>query len=532
MGATIKNAFDRNVDYTKNIDIFDESLTDARNMMLTTKKATIPYSLVNYSFPTGTIRVKMTDEIKRQGGGFTHFVGPNFGFYAKRNLGALQAHVYRITDIKTTVGQDVMEIGFELDGVKDFCQQYQEHGFSAYLDSDEYNVRIVKSTQPALWDRTLTTGEEMSDGTTFYKRGGFSQATRTRWYLVTGKISGHLVATYALLPEELLTLYNTLLTSDESEKMASQIYRIEAIDIAGIDGDYMRKESFIIEGNTIFNEVWRVMPFRDQWGDSEYVIKYTLAEGHLSGSIYDNGGEFAAETQLYVEGFGIVPLDYMLKYRLNKAYEEEDNRNIKFVVWENIISGETMLEIDGVQLLQKSQNPTMPILSNAAPLAIRQYLTNQANNMVTNTFNSAMNALAVGVVSPTMGIAAGAGSIIGGVMSTATSAMNMKNQLRGIGPTVSEGANGYIYRGIFYEYYAPNYTIKHDGWSAGVAYFYGKNGFPCDKWGSSNEFLDTHKYWCLMTGKIKGSKEWVNACVSDIESGYIVYNYEDGYEVV
>jgi len=524
MGATIKQAFDARVDYTKNLDIFDESTTDARNMMLTNKIATISYSLVNYSFPTGTIKVKMTDEIKS---GFTHFIGPNFGFYVKSYLpkSKNQAHIYRITDLRT-VGQDVMELSFELDGVKDFCQQYKD--FCSELDRDEYNARVIKSTQPDLWDRTLLTGDEMTDGSTFYKRGGYVLSMRQKWFLVTGKISGHLCATYALTPEELLTLYNTLLTSDESEKLASQIYRIEAIEIAGFDGDDVTLEHLTIEGTTIINDAHRIRP----WGEQDYVIRYTLAAGELSGNIYDNGGEFAAETQLYVEGFGIVPLDYMLKYRLNKAYEEENNRLINFVVYENIMTGETMLVIDGVQLLQKSQNPTMPILSNAAPLAIRQYLTNQANNMVTNTFNSGMNALAVGVVSPTMGIAAGAGSVIGATISTATSAMNMKNQLKGIGPTVSEGANGYIFDGIFYEYYAPNYTIKHNGWSAGVAYFYGKNGYPCDDWGHSIDFLNTHKYWCLMTGKIKGSKEWAHTCINDIESGYIIYNYEDGYEVV
>lgn len=525
MGAKIKNAFNESTDYTKNLDIFDESWTDSRNMMLTNKIATIPYTLVNYSFPTGTIRVKMTDEIKD---GFTHFIGPNFGFHVKRSV--YKAHIYRITDLKT-VGQDVMELSFELDGVKDFCQQYGyfcADSSSSMVSTDGYDARVIKSTQKSLWDKTLTTGDEMTDGTTFYKSGSFVTSARQKWFLVVGKISGHLCAAYALTPDELLTLYNTLLTSDESEKMASQIYRIEAISIAGIDGSYMSRENFVIEGNTIFNEVWRVMPLDQR----EYVIKYTLASGNLMSSIYDNGGEFAAETQLHVEGFGIVPLDYMLKYRLNKAYEDEDNRLINFVVYENIMTGETMLEIDGVKLLQKSQNPTMPILSNAAPLAIRQYLTNQATNMITNTVNSSLNAMAVGLVSPTMGIAAGAGSIIGATMSNVTSALNMKNMLKGIGPTVSEGANGYIYEGIFYEYYAPKYTVEHNGWFAGVTYFYGMNGYPCDNWGHSIEFSDKDKYWCVMTGSIKGSKEWANACINDIESGYILYNYEDGYEVV
>lgn len=524
MGAKIKNAFSAKTDYTKNLDIFDESFQDSRNMMLTNKIATIPYTLVNYSFPTGTIRVKMTDEIKD---GFTHFIGPNFGFYVKKFsiYSRDNAHIYRITDLKT-VGQDVMELSFELDGVKDFCQQYGS--FCSESTSYNYNARVIKSTQESLWDKTLTTGDEMTDGTTFYKSGSFVTSARQKWFLVVGKISGHLCAAYALTPDELLTLYNTLLTSDESEKMASQIYRIEAIEIAGINGTYMYKENFVIEGNTIFNEVWRVGTLDQQ----DYVIKYTLASGYLGSSIYDNGGEFAAETQLYVEGFGIVPLDYMLKYRLNKSHEDEDNRLINFVVYENIMTGETMLEIDGVKLLQKSQNPTMPILSNAAPLVIRQYLTNQATNMITNTLNSSMNAMAVGLVSPTMGIAAGAGSVIGATMSNVTSAMNMKNMLKGIGPTVSEGANGYIYNGIFYEYYAPNYTIKHNGWSAGVGYFYRMNGYPCDEWAHTIEFSDKNKYWCVMTGNIKGSKEWANTCINDIESGYIIYNYEDGYEVI
>lgn len=530
MGAKIKKAFDKNTDYTKNLDIFDESFQDSRNMMLTQKIATIPYTLVNYSFPTGTIRVKMTDEIKD---GFTHFIGPNFGFYVKKFsiYSRDNAHIYRITDLKT-VGQDVMELSFELDGVKDFCQQYgrfcSDSSSEAYDTLTNYDARVIKSTQKSLWDKTLTTGDEMTDGTTFYKSGSFVTSPRQKWFLVVGKISGHLCAAYALTGDELLTLYNTLLTSEESEKMASQIFRIEAIEIAGIDGSYMDKENFVIEGNTIFNEVWRVFPCDQQ----DYVIKYTLASGYLSKSIYDNGGEFAAETQLYVEGFGIVPLDYMLKYRLNKSHEDEDNRLINFVVYENIMTGETMLEIDGVRLLQKSQNPTMPILSNAAPLAIRQYLTNQATNMITNTVNSSMNAMAVGTVSPTMGIASAAGSVIGSTMSTVTSALNMKNMLKGIGPKVSEGANGFIYDGIFYEYYAPNYTIKHNGWSTSVIQFYYQNGFPCDKLGHTIEFSDGNKYWCVMTGKIKGSKEWANTCINDIESGYILYNYEDGYEVV
>lgn len=528
MGAKIKRAFDNKTDYTKNLDIFDESFQDSRNMMLTQKIATIPYTLVNYSFPTGTIRVKMTDKIKD---GFTHFIGPNFGFYVKKVsfYSRDNAHIYRITDLKT-VGQDVMELSFELDGVKDFCQQYGGFCYDSALPNYNpyiYNARVIKSTQESLWDKTLTTGDEMTDGTTFYKSGSFVTSPRQKWFLVVGKISGHLCAAYALTPDELLTLYNTLLTSEESEKIASQIYRIEAIEIAGIDGRYMDKENFVIEGNTIFNEVWRV--FGDQ---QDYVIKYTLASGYLSKSIYDNGGEFAAETQLYVEGFGIVQLDYMLKYRLNKSHEDEDNRLINFVVYENIMTGETMLEIDGVKLLQKSQNPTMPILSNAAPLVIRQYLTNQATNMITNTVNSSMNAMAVGTVSPPMGIASVAGSVIGATISNVTSALNMKNMLKGIGPKVSEGANGYIYDGIFYEYYAPNYTIEHNGWSSGVAYFYRMNGFPCDDWAHTIEFSDKNKYWCVMTGNIKGSKEWANTCINDIESGYILYNYEDGYEVV
>lgn len=522
MGATIKNAFNKNVDYTKNLDIFDESRTDARNMMLTNKIATIPYALVDYSFPRGTIRVKMTDEIKR---GFTHFVGPNFGFYVKRyvDLGVAQGHIYRITDLKT-VGQDVMELSFELDGVKDFCQQYKD--FSSYLDSDEYDTRVIKSTDSALWDRTLTTGDEPTDGTTTYKSGGFELAMRAKWFLVTGKISGHLCATYALTELELLTLYNALLTSDESEKLASQIYRIEAIEITSFQGSDAELENLVIEGTTLINDATRIKPY----GDQDYVIRYTLATGKAEVPIYTNGGEFAAEGQLYVEGFGIVTFDYMLKHRLNEAFKE--NRYVDFIVYENILTGETMLEIDGIKLLQKSQNPTMPILSNAAPLAIRQYLTNQANNTATNAFNSILNTLAIGIASPTLGIAAGAGSIIGAATSTLTSALNMKNQLKAIGPTVTEGANGYIHNGIFYEYYAPNYTIENNGWSSSVTYYYSQNGFPCDKYGHSIEFVNNMKYWCLLIGKVKGSKEWSHTCINDIESGYIVYNYEDGYEVV
>lgn len=503
--TAIKRPFNNTQGYYNNhIDTFDESATDSRNAFLTHKIGSYNYELISFSYPKGVIRLKH-NALQAT---ITHFIGPSFG-YGVYDTG-IEAHIYRVTGLRT-IGAGVVEYDFEIDGLKEFFQHVA-------IDTNTKNlIRVLATTDKTKWNRKLLRGDEPITGGYEYKGQiiDYINTDSYRW-LVVGTISGHALAGYLINDNQLIDLYNYFLTSEDSEKDASLIQRIELVIYSGTYEQDIEFEAMTLNGHTVLSEAARILPYNQS--NLPYVVRYSITPNANPPSIYHNGGEYEAASKLYIQGFGTIDFDKMLKERFQKAYEEGKSLDFKLV--ENLLTGETSVEVDGVTILDKGYNTTMPIITNAAPLAIRQYIDAQKFG----GYRAAAQGFA-GAAGATGGNAAAAvaGSVVGMGLNFAQGLAGLRNLNSAVGPTVTDGANGYLHSGIFFIQYNPKY-VDLEG-------YYDKVGYPCDILDTLNLFQDSKRYTCEVIGAIDGTKSWRDIIISEFQSDYWVYNYNRGYGV-
>lgn len=520
MAGRIKKVLRTGIDYLHNIDVYDETKAKTRNMMLTNRIGTMPYELVNYSSPNGVIRIKSLVN-------FTHFVGAGFG---NSNM----PHIYRVISYKT-VGAGIVECTFTLDYLKDYFQHYEfDYAYGMWCDS---------TTDREYYLDTLTTGDEPYDGYSYLKKvylsDDMSQAADC--FAVTGMISGAAVATYMLTAEQLLTMYNNILGSEKSEKIASQIYRIEYVNYkAYVDGDG-NVETLNIAGENV-GTGRRILPFNY---NNQYVIRFLVFRG-VPGvtDFYKDGLEYNAPSVLHIQGYGSVELKPALKKFLQDYHDNK--QEISIYLLEDINTGDTTIKIEGQYSGESylgheytdfdfKNNERMPIISDATVQNIR-YFGMQA---VTGLVSSAV-ALGAGMGSGVADVKYGgkremhkhyvdrqrkaaienSGIAPAGIVaSVATGILGTKKILDTVGPTIAQGSGGTIYEG--------NYVLTYVPHTSNISGYYHVMGYPCNVSVSDMEWKDGHKYTCRLLDAIYGTDEYAAGCAEAINNGYMIYNYSE-----
>lgn len=494
MGLPIKSVI-RNIDYLHNIDVYDETMRASRNMMLENYVGTSSYELVNYSSPSGVIRVKGLKN-------FTHFVGAGFG---NGNM----PRVYRVTSYKT-IGADVVEYSFEIDYLKDFFQHYA-------IDED-HPLRTKSSTYMGDWDKSRTLGTEPLDTTTLFKKIYLSHNDNqnlARW-LVCGRFaatSGGAIQQAVLLTDaQLIEMYRVLLESTSSEKIASCIDRIEYVCYQTVySTTYVGP--LTIGGETILSD-GAIFVLPTEANTAPNTIRFQLY-ADVPPAMYENGMEFEAPAVLYIQGYGVVEMKSYLKQYIQLRHELQETMEIYMI--ENICTGETNIAIDAITDFNESSNLQMPIVTNSAPQQIRQFGFNAAFNIAGAGVAGAVGGLKMGGVKGAVGMGlAGAGITAG------KSVFDYFTIMETVGPNMGTANGGTVYPGIFVATSVPTDT------GFDLLTYYDSVGYPCNfKAGEGVEhaWLSGHRYTVDFIGNMMGTEEYGSACKEAIEGTYVVYNY-------
>lgn len=489
MSNLIKKVIRTGVDYLHNIDIYDETLRKNRNMMLENRVGTLPYELVNYSTPEGTIRVK-------SGTHFTHFIGAGF---ENNNM----PRIYRVKACRT-VGSGVMEYDFSIDYYKDYFQHYTNDTLSGML--------CKATTDKDYYCKELITGGEPVQGASKYHIATINYDRRDyQYFILSGKISGHAVASYIISESQLIALYNMLLTSEQASKMVQAISRIEYLP--AVSTAYIRSLS---DENADLEDVPTLVAKRITTLASSFTAEIEIASGKLGSldDLYTNGLEYNATTKVTIPGYGQFELNKAVKKSLQRAKESGTNITIKLRY--QIVTGDCnlVIEANGENFydfpIQKLGE--MPIMSSDKVQQIRTYgqssLIQATGNLYTSAFSGAIGGLG------------GAGVAMGGVQylsNLGTAGYNIYNMLNTIGPNIQQGTGGTVIDEILFETYWPD--VRN------IERYYQATGYPCAEYTETMSFKSGNKYTVDVLDASYGTDEYAQRTRDAIQENYMIYNY-------
>lgn len=503
------------VNYRRTLVVYDETNYKNRNMFLTNKVGEIPYKLIDFVSPNGTLRVNTNLQ-------FTHFIGPSF-------TSDWTPRVYRVTSYRT-ISKDVMEYDFTIDGLKDYWQHFGV--------TDENAPLCLRTTDASSWVAGET---NMMDDSALYK-GTISatnynltilpyanlpgsDAVTKAWYLVSFA-NGN---SYVMDEFDYSDLTRTIKSDANGALMASSISGVYLVPPNQYISGFTEQTSSITvsgpDGATCtvtfsFNSCHRFTGEATSSAGGRATSRYYMDIPQTD--IYSNWYEKSAQWEMYVPFYGVIRPSTQLLQDINEG-------DVRLFAYIDPVSGMIALEGNNYGVMGEFISlPSVPVPSAASNYYAVQNLETQTKQ----SLGKGAIGVAGGLIAAGAGIATGNVVIAaGGIGSIGSSLVNSgfmletnKNQREqlaaGSYSTYSGGGgtSSLCSNTIKLSRYLPDLIIDLED-------YYDNVGYPNNRLWKDTGAVSGKRYWITFLGEIKGTTEYKNLVTSDIQSEAIVYNY-------
>lgn len=481
------------IDYRHNITVYDETDQNTRNMFLTNLVGTIPYTLIDYRVPRGTLRVATDLQ-------FTHFICCSF-------TSDNEPRVYRVTSYHV-LGDNLIEYDFEMDGLKDYFQHF---GITT-----SNNFLVERCTVKNTWNKLL-------NDTAFYD-GTFTdhviEGTSVYPYYAMNTPSGVFV-----LSEGEYRNFCRWVTEDVaqySQAIVGQISSVHIVPYTSSNNVYITHSG----GLTFALADGEPVTFTPSTG-----VMYKFYEEAVVGNRYDRYIEgsipscveivetfreiFDSNATIHIPFYGDFQPSLDILTRLS-----ESALNFRYYI--SPVDGTCSVSFyPYVDVLPVVQLPTRTLPVNGTVSAMYSINREQALSTGQNVastgvsmFGSALSGNIGGFVS----------SLLGGetkqvlIDKTAEYSKQTIKERQSVTSVTGSGGGAIVCKVAYISFQVPNLSIEMDD-------IFSSTGYPVQKLFTQIGAVSGNRYWLQMLGKVKGAQWYADLVTADIERDFIVYNY-------
>lgn len=503
------------INYRNGLVLYDETNFNNRNMFLTNKVGEIPYKLIEFSSPGGTIRVNTNLQ-------FTHFIGPSF-------TSDWTPRVYRVTTYRT-VAENVMDYDFTIDYLKDYWQH-----FGVTDDNAPICLRTTDSTSWLGGETNMIDDIAMYTGTITatnynltvlpYANLPGSDATEKAWFMVAFADGDSYVmdhADYGHLTRTIKTFANGAMMAaaiagvylvPPNSYLSGFTEQTNAITVTGPDGASCTAS---LGDGSCKRFTGTVTSSAGGRATSRYYMDIPQTD------IFANWHEKSAQWEMYIPYYGIIRPSAQLLQDIN-------NEGIRLFAYIDPINGLIAIEGNNYGVMGDFISlPSVPVPSAASNYYSVQNLDTQTNQSIGKSalgITGGLIAAGVGIATGNaIAVAGGLGSIGTSLVSTGytlETAKNQREQLAANTYSTYSGGGGtasLCSNTIKLSRYLPDLLID-------LPDYYNKVGYPNNRLWKDTGAVSGKRYWISFLGEIKGTTEYKNGVLADIQSEAVVYNY-------